>query len=74
MTPPNTKPVLMKAWICKGYGGPEVLALEDRPVPVPGDDEVLVKIHATTVASGDVRALQAVRAQSSACNPTMPGW
>jgi NADPH:quinone reductase-like Zn-dependent oxidoreductase len=45
----------MKAWICKGNGGPEVLALEDRPVPVPGDDEVLVKIHATTVASGDVR-------------------
>lgn len=45
----------MKAWICHGYGGPDVLALEDRPIPVPGDQEILVQVRATTVTSGDVR-------------------
>ena len=45
----------MKAWICHGYGTPERLALEDRPIPVPGDDEILVRIRATTVSAGDVR-------------------
>lgn len=45
----------MQAWVCHGYGGPEMLALEDRPLPVPGDNEILVKVHATTVTSGDVR-------------------
>ena len=45
----------MKAWICRAYGGPEVLTLEDRPRPVPTDDEVLITICATTVSSGDVR-------------------
>jgi NADPH:quinone reductase-like Zn-dependent oxidoreductase len=45
----------MKAWICCGYGGPEVLALEDRPKPGPKDNDVLIRIRATTVSSGDVR-------------------
>lgn len=45
----------MKAWICRGYGGPEMLALEDRPMPHPKDDEVLIHIRATTVSSGDWR-------------------
>lgn len=45
----------MKAWICRDYGGPDVLALEDRPRPSPSDDEVLIRIRATTVSSGDVR-------------------
>lgn len=45
----------MKAWICRDYGAPEVLALEDRPRPVPKDNEVLIRICATTVSSGDMR-------------------
>jgi NADPH:quinone reductase-like Zn-dependent oxidoreductase len=46
---------MMKAWVCGGYGGPEMLALVDRPKPVPKDNEVLVRICATTVSSGDMR-------------------
>jgi len=38
------------------YGGAEVLGLETRESPVPSDEEVLIKIHATTVTSGDRRA------------------
>ncbi|OGB34739.1 MAG: Zn-dependent oxidoreductase [Burkholderiales bacterium RIFCSPLOWO2_12_FULL_61_40] len=45
----------MKAWVCHGYGGPNVLELEERPLPVPGDNEILVQVRATTVTSGDVR-------------------
>lgn len=52
----TTKPSeMMKAWTCRRYGGPEVLALEDRPKPEAKDDEVLIRIHATTVSSGDMR-------------------
>ncbi len=45
----------MQAWFARQYGGPEVLRLEQAPVPVPKPDQVLVRIHATTVNSGDVR-------------------
>ncbi|QDL56712.1 NAD(P)-dependent alcohol dehydrogenase [Rhodoferax aquaticus] len=45
----------MKAWVYSRYGGPEVLRSEERPLPEVRDDEVLVKIRATTVSTGDMR-------------------
>jgi NADPH:quinone reductase-like Zn-dependent oxidoreductase len=44
---------LMRAVVHDRYGPPDVLRLEDVPQPVPAHDEILVKIHATTVTRTD---------------------
>ena len=43
----------MKAVVHDRYGPPEVLRIEDVPRPVPNEDEVLVKVHATSVTRTD---------------------
>jgi NADPH:quinone reductase-like Zn-dependent oxidoreductase len=43
----------MRAVVHDRYGPPEVLRLEDVERPVPGDGEVLVRIHATSVTRSD---------------------
>jgi NADPH:quinone reductase-like Zn-dependent oxidoreductase len=45
----------MRAAICTAYGPPDVLQPGEVEKPVPGDDEVLIKVCATTVHRGDVR-------------------
>ena len=43
----------MRAIICTRYGSPDVLKLEKVEKPTPKDDEVLIRVRATTVARGD---------------------
>jgi len=45
----------MKAVICTKYGTPEVLQIQEVSKPIPNDNQILVKVVATAVNSGDVR-------------------
>jgi NADPH:quinone reductase-like Zn-dependent oxidoreductase len=48
----------MKAVVCDRYGPPEILRLTDVERPVPGPDEVLIRIRATTVNRSDTETRQ----------------
>jgi len=48
----------MKAVVHDRYGSPDVLRVADVERPVPKDDEVLVRVHASTVTRGDAMGVR----------------
>jgi len=49
----------MKAVICGRYGSPSVLQYKEVDKPVPGDTELLIRIHASTVNRTDTAIMRA---------------
>lgn len=45
----------MKAVVCPKYGPPEVLQIQEVPIPIPKDKEILVKVLASPVNTADTR-------------------
>jgi NADPH:quinone reductase-like Zn-dependent oxidoreductase len=45
----------MRAAVYERYGSPEVVHVTDVPKPSPGEKDVLVRVHATTVCAADWR-------------------
>ena len=48
----------MKAIVRETYGPPDILHLEEVPMPTPGDGDVLVKVHAASANAGDWHLLR----------------
>jgi putative PIG3 family NAD(P)H quinone oxidoreductase len=57
----------MKAVVVTGPGGPDVLELRDVPRPVPGPEELLVRVQASGVNRADLL-------QRTGRYPAPPGW
>jgi NADPH:quinone reductase-like Zn-dependent oxidoreductase len=59
----------MRAVVYDSYGPPDVLRLEEVERPIPKEDELLVKVHATTVNRSDVHIREANRSNGRAMVP-----
>lgn len=65
----------MRAIQFHDYGGPEVLRFEEVPTPTPGHDEVVVKVHATSVNPIDWKIRAGYLAKARVLQfPYIPGW
>ncbi len=49
----------MKAFVTTRYGSPDVLQLQDIPQPIPGPQQVLVKVHAVALNAADWHLMRA---------------
>ena len=66
-------PGTMKAIRYSTYGGPDVLRLEEVPVPAIGEGEVLVRVHAAGVNPGDWQIRSGLAGDRFGL-PYIPGW
>ena len=66
----------MKAIVAHEYGGPEVLKLEDVPVPTPKENEMLVKVFGAGVNSfdGTLRSGKYAKGDTGTQLPLHPGY
>lgn len=63
----------MKAVVLRSHGGPEVLTIEEVPEPVPGPDEVLVRIVATALNRADLLQRMGGYPDPRGVKPEIPG-
>ena len=64
----------MKAVVMTEYGPPEVLKLKDVDKPSPGEDDLLIRVHATSVNYGDLIARNFGNVSSSQFNMPFLLW
>ena len=62
----------MRAVVCRKFGPPESLSVEEMPLPAPSDDEILVEVHAAAVNFPDLLIIQN-KYQISLEPPFIPG-
>jgi putative PIG3 family NAD(P)H quinone oxidoreductase len=63
----------MRAAVFVGSGGPEVIRIEQRPVPDPGHGEVLVRVHASAMNRADVLQRQGRYPPPPGASPDVAG-
>jgi putative PIG3 family NAD(P)H quinone oxidoreductase len=63
----------MRAIVLHSHGGPEVLTLDDVADPVPGPDEVLVRVAATALNRADVLQRMGLYPDPTGRTPEIPG-
>jgi putative PIG3 family NAD(P)H quinone oxidoreductase len=66
-------PSTMRAVVITASGGPEVLRIEQRPLPVPGPREVLIRIHGSAMNRADVLQRQGRYPPPPAAPVDIPG-
>jgi putative PIG3 family NAD(P)H quinone oxidoreductase len=63
----------MKAVVINGFGGPEVLEIQDVPVPQPGPEEILVRVRSTGLNRADLLQRQGGYAPPPGAPQNIPG-
>ena len=64
----------MKAIVCKDFGTPDVLQIKEVTKPTPKDNEVLIRVHATSVNFGDLMARNFKAVSPRTFNMTFLFW